>query len=228
MPDYPVPLNEEERLAVLHEYDVLDLAAEQAYDDIVRLASTICGTPIALVTLIDGDTQWFKATVGIRGRSTPREHAFCAHAIMGRETMVVPDATQDARFADNPMVREDPRIRFYAGAPLSTLRGHNLGTLCVVDTKPRSLTPEQLDALEALGRLVVGQLELRRTSKHLSEALARVKTLRGLLPICAYCKRIRDDRDYWREVEGYIRSHAPVEFSHSVCPTCVEKHFPEL
>jgi GAF domain-containing protein len=141
--------------------------------------------------------------------------------------MIVPDATSDPRFATNPLVTGSPNIRFYTGAPLVTTSGHSLGTLCVIDRVPRTLTPAQLEALEALGRLVVAQLELRRTSSDLAEALGRVRILSGLLPICGYCKRIRDDRDYWREVEAYVRSQAPVEFSQGICPRCMAERFPK-
>jgi len=228
MTDFPLPLREEERLLLLREYDILDTPPEQAYDDLVLLASTICKTPIALITLLDEQRQWFKARVGLSTASTPREQAFCTHAILDTKTLIVPDALQDPRFAANPLVTSDPYIRFYAGAPLVTATGASLGTLCVVDRQPRLLSEEQLAALEALARVVVGQLELRRTAGALAQALRRVRTLSGLLPICAYCKRVRDNREYWREVEAYIRSHAPVEFSHGICPRCLAEHFPDL
>lgn len=228
MADAPLPLHEAERLAVLREFAILDSAPEQAYDDVVLLASTICAVPIALITFVDEERQWFKARVGLEAQSTPREHAFCAHALVHAEPLIVPDALMDARFADNPLVTGAPGIRFYAGSPLATPSGHNLGTLCVIDTVPRVLTSEQLGALQALSRVVVEQLALRRTSAGLAAALTRVRTLSGLLPICAYCKRVRDDRNYWLEVEAYIRAHAPVEFSHGVCPRCIVEHFPDF
>lgn len=172
MPKAPLPPNEEERLAALREYQVLDTAPETAFDEIVRLAAYICGTPVSLVSLIDEHRQWFKAKFGIEGiEETPRDVAFCAHAILSpREPLVVPDATQDPRFADNPFVTQEPHIRFYAGVPLVTPEGQALGTLCVVDYQPRQLSPEQLEQLKALAHQVVAQLELRRTLRELAKA----------------------------------------------------------
>ena len=164
----PKPADEAARLASLREYDVLDTLPEQAYDDITRIASQICDCPIALVSLVDEDRQWFKSRRGIDAQQTPRDVAFCAHAILDPDhTFVVPDATRDARFADNPLVTDEPRVRFYAGAPLVTADGHALGTLCVIDRKAHDITPEQLEALQALSRQVIAQLELRRTVKQL-------------------------------------------------------------
>src|SRR5271154_451461 len=129
----PKPENERERLDALARYRVLDTPPEQAFDDLALLASQICGTPIALVSLVDADRQWFKARVNFAEAETAREIAFCAHAILGRDLFVVPDAAADRRFAANPMVTGEPGIRFYAGAPLLTEEGHALGTLCVMD-----------------------------------------------------------------------------------------------
>ncbi|HEY3203673.1 MAG TPA: GAF domain-containing protein, partial [Thermoanaerobaculia bacterium] len=158
----PRPDNESQRLAALAHFRVLDTPPEQAFDDLAFLASHICGTPIALVSFVDRDRQWFKSRVNFEATETPREVAFCAHTVMGNDLFVVPDAAADRRFAGNPMVTGDPRIRFYAGAPLVTSDGHSVGTLCVMDRKPRNLTPSQTAALRALSRQVVAQLELRR------------------------------------------------------------------
>jgi adenylate cyclase len=166
----PLPVDEEARLADLNDCGILDTAPEAAYDDLTRLASHICEAPIALVSLVDGDRQWFKSRVGIEAEQTPRDQAFCAHGILGREVLIVPDATADVRFSDNPLVVNDPGIRFYAGAPLVSSRGHGLGTLCVIDRTPRRLDAEQTEALRVLARQVVAQIELRRTGQALRRA----------------------------------------------------------
>ena len=161
----PLPQNEPERLDALRRYEVLDTEPEQKFDDLTLLASHICQAPIALISLVDAERQWFKSKVGLTTSQTARSISFCAHAILEDDVMVVPDAAADARFANNPIVTGEPNVRFYAGAPLVTPDGHALGTLCVVDRVPRNLSAAQLDALRALARQVVAQLELRRRLK---------------------------------------------------------------
>lgn len=159
----PLPADEPKRLAALWEYAVLDTLAESSFDDLTELASQICETPIALVSLIDSDRQWFKSRVGLEVRQTPRDLAFCAHAILEPgQVFQVHDAHDDPRFADNPLVTGAPHIRFYAGMPLVTADNHALGTLCVIDHAPRELTPAQHRTLQVLGRHVIKLLELRK------------------------------------------------------------------
>lgn len=224
----PIPHHEAARLEALRRYQILDTAPERSYDAITELASFICETPLALVSLVDSERQWFKAKVGLDAEETPRDQSFCVHAIVKESLLVVEDAAADARFANNPLVTGEPHIRFYAGAPLITADGHGLGSLCVIDRKPRKLTSAQASALEKLAGLIINQLELRRVSHELAEAAANIKTLSSLLPICSYCKSIRDDKNYWSSVETYLRKHTDTIFSHGICPDCARKHYPEI
>ena len=179
---------ETERLESLRKYQILDTEPEVAFDDLALLASHICETPMAAITLVDADRQWFKARVGVPVSETPRAISFCTHAIEQRGIFVVPDASKDERLRDNPQVTGDPHIRFYAGAPLIAREGHALGTLCVVDRRPRHLTPEQAEALGALQRQVEAQLELRRRLIELRAAHDSVQKLAGMMPFCSTCE----------------------------------------
>ena len=165
----PSPRNEAERLAALRECAVLDTPPEEIFEDIPRLASYICGTSIALVSLVDAARLWFKAKVGLAIDEVPREATLCAQAILKSELFIVNDTFQDERFATSPLVLSEPHIRFYAGAPLITSDGYALGTLCVIDRVPRELNDKQQEALRALARQTVTQLELRRNARALAE-----------------------------------------------------------
>jgi anti-sigma regulatory factor (Ser/Thr protein kinase) len=201
--------DEARRLAALRRYRILDTDPEQAFDDLALLASHICATPMALITLVDADRQWFKSRLGVSFVETSRSISFCTHAIRHAGLFVVPDALEDQDFRNNPMVTGDPHIRFYAGAPLVTHDGHALGTLCVVDRVPRTLTAQQTEALHALKRQAEAQIELRgslielkralaardraeeaqdRLITQLRSALTNVSRLSALIPYCSACQ----------------------------------------
>ena len=165
----PLPQDELDRLAELKNYGILDTEPEAAFNDMVKLANYICQTPIAVISLVDENRQWFKAIEGLDAKETSRDVAFCAHAILQDETMIVPDALLDERFNDNPLVIGGPKIRFYAGVPLETPDGHHLGTLCVIDREPRELTQEQLKALSTLTNNIMAHLNLRLSHKNIRQ-----------------------------------------------------------
>ena len=199
----PIPPNEQERLAALRRYDILDTAPDQFFDDLAELASFICDVPISLISFIDKERQWFKSNKGLNGGDSPREIAFCAYTITQDTLFIIPDTRHDVRFANNPFVTADPGIRFYAGAPLITSDGYALGTICVLDQQPRTLTEEQTNALTALSRQVVAQLELRRTVRQLSEAQselsrseARFRRLADNLPDAIFHYRLLPPQGY--------------------------------
>lgn len=159
---FPIPADEEERLRELERLGVLGSSSDIHMDRLVELASLTFAVPIAAISLVTSDRQWFLAQRGLPVKETPRDVAFCAHAIMGEQVMVVPNALDDERFRSNPLVTEEPRIRFYAGAPLRSENGHNLGTLCVIDRQPREPNADQLRQLKLLSDLVIRELELRQ------------------------------------------------------------------
>ncbi|WP_375500828.1 diguanylate cyclase domain-containing protein [uncultured Nostoc sp.] len=167
----PLPENEAERLKVLAGYNILDTLPEEAFDDLTALAAYICKTPIALISLVDADRQWFKSKVGLKARETPRECAFCSHAILQPDDiLVVPNAIKDDRFTNNPLVKGSPKIRFYAGVPLITPDGLPIGTLCVMDTIPHHPSYQQLDALRRLSRQAIAQMELLQEVRNRKQA----------------------------------------------------------
>jgi signal transduction histidine kinase len=169
-----IPHNEEQRLADLYSYHLLDTDPEEEFDEIVKLASYICKAPISLITLVDESRQWFKAKLGLEQTETSRDEAFCAHAINDTKPFIVEDALDDDRFIDNPLVAEDPNIRFYAGLPLKSPKGFNLGTLCVLDRKPRVLDDSQINALEILSKQITQLLALRRKNFELEQKVKEV------------------------------------------------------
>lgn len=206
----PFPPDEPQRLEALRHYQVLDTLPELALDDITRLASTICGTPIALISLVDSHRQWFKSKVGLAASETPRDIAFCAHAILRDDLLLVPNALEDGRFADNPLVTSDPHIRFYVGAPLVTPNGYKIGTLCAIDRMPRELTAAQADSLRALSRLVINHLEQRLHAVRLEESIAeRAQAESALQSNLAFQQAILNGANYSiisTDLDGIIRS----------------------
>lgn len=177
----PLHPQEADRLDELLRYEVLDTEDEASLDELTELASEICGVPISLISLVDHDRQWFKSKVGLNVPDTNREVAFCSHAILQDGVMEVVDTLEDQRFHDNPLVTGAPDIRFYAGAPLKTPAGLPLGTLCVIDTKPRELTGHQKRALEILSNQVVRQLDLRLQQRRLERQQEEREKLYGIL-----------------------------------------------
>ncbi len=156
----PIPKDDTERLAALHALDLLDTPPEERFDRITRLLSLVMRVPMAFLSLVDADRQWFKSSCGLSTPQTPRAVSFCGHAILSDEAMVVPDAIKDERFRDNPLVTGEPRIRFYAGHPLHGPGGHKVGSLCIADTRPRTLRGDELEALGEMARVVERELGL--------------------------------------------------------------------
>jgi diguanylate cyclase (GGDEF)-like protein/PAS domain S-box-containing protein len=207
----PLPPNEAQRLETLRGYDVLDTPPESAFDDLALLAAQICHVPIALISLVDENRQWFKSTIGVSATETSRDFAFCAHAILYSDEMLeVRDAQFDPRFADNPLVTADPHIRFYAGAPLVAPDGLALGTLCVIDRVPRVLSAEQQTALRALSRTVIAQLELRRTLAACHRAEEQLQSLNASLEqkVEARTTELQREMEVQRESEQQYRTLA--------------------
>ena len=163
----PIPHNETQRLEALKKYQILDTLPEKQYDDIVELASFICDTPIALISLVDKDRQWFKARIGLEASETPRNISFCQYAILEKQVLEVSDATVDDKFKSNPLVTGNPNIVFYAGAPLTDPDGFNLGTLCVIDKQRKTLTEKQVSALKTLANHVVSTIVMRKKAEEL-------------------------------------------------------------
>lgn len=187
MPAAPLPNDEPERIQALREYQILDTLPEREYDDIVGVASRICDAPIAVVSLVDSDRQWFKAKIGLDAEQTDRKVAFCAHAILDKyNVLAVSDATNDPRFADNPLVNGEPHIRFYAGSPLVNPNGIALGTLCVIDSEPRELSPEQLKSLQALSRQTSSLIELHGRTNQLEKYRVELERSNEALQEFAY------------------------------------------
>ena len=212
----PLPLDEPERLRALARLNVLDSAPERMFDALVATAALICDVPIALVSLVDQDRQWFKANTGLPGvTETPRDVAFCAHAILDNGILEVPDARADLRFADNPLVAAAPGIRFYAGAPLRLSDGARVGTLCVIDRVPRRLSESQREALRLLSIAAVQALESRRMARAFSASEARFRTLSEASPFGVFATDAAGACTYanarWQAIYGLSEADAQGE-----------------
>ena len=179
-----IPDNEESRLATLRSLAVLDTQPEERFDRLTRMCKRLFDVPIALVSLVDENRQWFKSCVGLSASETPRDISFCGHAILGSDIFVIPDAAKDERFADNPLVVEEPHIRFYAGCPLTSSNGSKLGTLCIIDRKPRQLTAEDLETLEDLATMVERELEAVQLAT--LDELTKISNRRGFLALAQH------------------------------------------
>jgi len=226
----PIPHNEDARLAALDTYKILDTASEPEYDNIAQLAAKICNTRMSNVAFIDKDRKWYKAKFGTESEFAPRAISICSHTILGSEPLIINDTLEDPVFRNIGMVTKPPHVRFYAGFPLININGFALGTLCVIDTEPKELDETQLSTLKVLTNHLTTLLELRRDSARLrialkekSDAFEKINQLTGILPICSYCKSIRDDDEYWHQVDEFLATHTDASFTHGCCPSCLEK-----
>jgi len=208
---------EAQRLEALQRYGVLDTPPEREFDDLAKLASLVCRTPFAAISLIDADRRWFKATVGLSPTELPRAQSLCAETIQQSDVLIVNDTLDDARFRDKPLVTGEPHVRFYAGAPLTTPLGHIVGTICVMDCAPRTLAPEAAAALRVLGQQVMTRLELRR---QISEVHATNQEMKGLLDVnIAVSRHLERDqlfgaiaaclRNVWRPIASGSNCRSP-------------------
>ncbi|HBP16747.1 MAG TPA: diguanylate cyclase [Planctomycetes bacterium] len=227
----PIPPTDElKRLARLRSLQILDTPPEERFDRATRLAARVFDVPIAVISLVDADRQWFKSKVGVEAEGTPRAISFCGHAILERGPFLVPDARLDERFHDNPLVTGELGIRFYAGQPLRLdPEVSGLGTLCLIDRKPRELSPDEVAALQDLAEIVVSELqalELSDAMQRLGILREQVEELESILPVCmcTYCKSVRVDDDYWEHVEHYLGKHNQVRITHGTCEPCALEH----
>ena len=223
-----IPDNESARLQALSEYRILGTKPERSYDDITAIASLVCGTPIALLSLVDAERQWFKSKVGVNVDETPRDWSFCAHAIHTPDPLIVHDALWDERFHDNPLVCGDPKIRFYAGFPLTNDAQERIGTLCVIDRQAKHLSENQLAIMTALARQVMTFLDLRKRSLRLMESFCSSDKPLGMISTCSYCRKAKNDRGQWVFLDQYLGERSDLHFSHGICDSCIKEHFPEV
>lgn len=221
-------MDEKKRLEILRSYEILDTGPDPFFDNITKLASSICDAPIALVSLVDEERQWFKSNHGLTVCETSRDVSFCSETIKEYQIMIVPNATEDERFKANSLVTGDPGIRFYAGAPLTTKSGYNLGSVCVIDRRQRKLTEEQMSSLKLLAEQTVAHLDYMKVSRELAECVEQVNLLKSIIPICSHCKKMRDDQGFWNSLEKSLAEHKGLVWSHGICPECEEEHYGHL
>ncbi len=217
-------LDDAERLRALAETGLLDEDPQPALDRLTRLASRVLDAPVSLVSLVDDHRQFFASQLGLgepvaSRRETPLSHSFCQHVVTSGENLVVADAPSDPRVSGNRAI-EDLRVQAYAGVPLRTAEGHVLGSFCVIDHEPRDWTSDELEILSDLAAGCITEIELRRAVGALARAQERIRTLRGLIPVCSWCRRIRDDAGYWNDLERYVETHTDARVSHGICPSC--------
>lgn len=229
MADPLPPLDDAERLEALRRTGLLDGDPDPTLDRLTRLASRILQAPVSLVTLIDEDRQFFASQVGASEpwasrRESPLSYSLCKHVVAERDAMVIPDATKDERVCENDAVSE-LGVRAYVGVPLVTAEGHAIGSFCVMDGRPRDWSDDDLEILRDLAMAAMAEIELRMTVRALDEALGRIRTLRGLIPICTSCKNVRDDAGYWQRVEQFVTHHSDATFTHGLCPDCADEMY---
>ena len=222
----PIPVDEALRLEALRAYKILDSEPDASFDDITRLASFVCNTPIALVSFVDEHRQWFKARIGLGATETDRCLAFCAWAILDDELFEVPDTLADPRFAESALVTGEPGIRFYAGMPLRSAEGMNLGTLCVIDRVPRTLTDGEREALRALARQVSLLLDGSVVRRQLAEALGTIEAFDRSFPSCTMCGDVVFT-DKQMSLRQLVSQQTPARFHDTVCRTCTPSYEPE-
>ena len=218
-----MPFSEEDRLKSLEKYFLDDTSSDVALNKIVKIASVICGTQIAAVSILERDRQWFKAKVGTEISETPREYALCNYTIKGVVPVVVEDTSEDDRFKEHPLVINDPKVRFYAASPIITLEGDILGTVCAVDFTPKSLSTDKIEMLEDLADLARHTIEAHRKAQLLIQLNQNVATLGSLLPVCYKCKSVKTGRGKWELLETFLNREFGTQLSHGICKKCASE-----
>ncbi len=214
------------RLDALKAFRILDTEEDKLFDNITTLAAELCETPIALISLVDEERQWFKSRKGLSVCETAREYAFCRYTILSDKVLVIRDATQDVRTRNNPLVLGEPHIRFYAGAPLITHDGFTLGSLCVIDQKPRDVSAFQLSALKRMADQVILLMERRKMLHSLMDVITKSAKNPRIVSVCGFCKSVKQSNGSWMPLD---EPHGEeLTLSHGICPSCYLENFSEL